>query len=217
MDNNIIFKDKKIKHIDNYDLGISGENEQETLLFSFEDDFMDGTCFLELELPGGKKGLIELERVDSCYRLEVKNSLLGRKGPVRMQLKVVNGTMVWKSVIFEMHVVEAINAIETLEDDYPNFVDWAKIRLNDLEEAIKQVSERVNSFGEIEPEVWEIVKDIRQTDIDNWNGKSDFSGDYNDLLNKPDLSTFVTESDLNDKLGEIDTLLTNIVVESEAI
>lgn len=57
-----------------------------------------------------------------------------------------------------------------------------------------------------------LVEDLRK--VLNF---SNFSGDYNDLSNKPDLSTFVTESDLNDKLGEIDTLLTNIVVESEAI
>lgn len=34
--------------------------------------------------------------------------------------------------------------------------------------------------------------------------------DYNDLENKPDLSVFVTEADLNDKLGSIESLLAEV-------
>ena len=35
---------------------------------------------------------------------------------------------------------------------------------------------------------------ITSTDITNWNGKSDFSGNYNDLTNKPTIPAAVTES-----------------------
>lgn len=39
---------------------------------------------------------------------------------------------------------------------------------------------------------------IKSTDIDNWNAKSEFSGDYNDLINKPEIP-----SDLTDLTGTL--------------
>ena len=68
MENKLIFKDKELVKDDNYVLGISGENEQEVLVFGFEDGFVDGTCYLELELENGTKGSIELKKVDETYR-----------------------------------------------------------------------------------------------------------------------------------------------------
>ena len=47
---------------------------------------------------------------------------------------------------------------------------------------------------------------IKSTDIENWNNKSDFSGDYDDLTNKPDLSQFITNTVNN---------LTNYYLKSE--
>lgn len=185
MKNEIIFKDKKIGHIDNCDLGISGENEQETLIFSFEDGFVDGTCYLELEFENGKKGSIELKKVDETYQLEVKNSLLTHKGTVKMQLKIVQKTAVWKSVVFEMHVLEAINAAETIEEQYPNWVDGMTIRISELEEGMKQIDKKIDDFEETDPTVPSHVKEITQEDIEGWNNKSEFSGNYEDLENKP--------------------------------
>lgn len=39
-----------------------------------------------------------------------------------------------------------------------------------------------------------VASDITSSDISNWNGKSDFSGSYNDLTNKPTIPPEVTES-----------------------
>ena len=50
--------------------------------------------------------------------------------------------------------------------------------------------------SETDPTVPSYVKNITQTNITNWNNKSDFSGDYNDLSNKPtipDVSNFITK------------------------
>ena len=67
-----------------------------------------------------------------------------------------------------------------------------------------------------------VLDDISSTDISNWNGKSDFSGSYNDLTNKPsipdstsdltndsgfitkavnDLTNYTTTTDMNTALG----------------
>lgn len=194
MENKLIFRDKELKGIDNYVLGISGENEQEMLVFCFEDGFVDGTCYLELEFENGKKGSIELEKENETYRLEVKNSLLRFEGTVKMQLKIVQKTAVWKSMTFEMHVLEAINAVETIEEQYPNWVDGMTIRVSELEEGMRQIDKRVDDFQEIDPTVPSHVKRITREDIEGWNNKSEFSGNYEDLENKPqipDVSEFI--------------------------
>ena len=48
--------------------------------------------------------------------------------------------------------------------------------------------------SETDPTVPSYVKNITQENINNWNNKSDFSGDYNDLSNKPTIPAEVTES-----------------------
>ena len=47
---------------------------------------------------------------------------------------------------------------------------------------------------------------ISSSDISNWNGKSDFSGDYNDLTNKPSIPTYSEISEANIKQGSSSTV-----------
>ena len=188
MENKLIFKDKELVRWDNTVLGISGENEQETLVFSFEDGFVDGTCDLDIEFPNGEKGCIEkLEKDEEneCYKLVVKSGLLRYEGIVKMQLKIIQKTEVWKCKDFEMHVLEAINAVETIEEQYPTWAKRMTIRVSELEEGMKQIGEKVDNFEETDPTVPSHVKKITKKDIENWNNKSDFSGNYEDLENKP--------------------------------
>ena len=42
---------------------------------------------------------------------------------------------------------------------------------------------------EMDPTVPSYVKEITEEDINNWNNKSEFSGDYNDLINQPTIPT----------------------------
>lgn len=48
-------------------------------------------------------------------------------------------------------------------------------------------------LDEKDPTVPDFVKEISEQDIENWNNKSDFSGNYNDLLDKPDIPTKLSE------------------------
>lgn len=150
IDNKIILKNKEAD-CETSILGISGENEQQRLVFSFEDKFIDGTCYLELELPSGKKGSIKLNKEDEAYCVIVKNSLLTQTGKVRMQLKIIQKTAVWKSIIFDMTVVEAIKALETIEEDYPNWVEGMTIRMGELEEGVSQIAKEVDGFDRLIP------------------------------------------------------------------
>lgn len=55
----------------------------------------------------------------------------------------------------------------------------------------------ITGYTETDPTVPSHVKSITQANITNWNNKSDFSGNYNDLTNKPtipDVSDFITKN-----------------------
>lgn len=56
-----------------------------------------------------------------------------------------------------------------------------------------KTSDLLNDSGfisqEVDPTVPNHVKNITQTNINNWNAKSNFSGSYNDLTNKPTIPT----------------------------
>ena len=53
----------------------------------------------------------------------------------------------------------------------------------------------ITGYTETDPTVPSHVKGITQANITSWNNKSDFSGDYDDLTNKPDLTNYVTNTD----------------------
>ena len=62
-----------------------------------------------------------------------------------------------------------------------------------------KTSDLTNDSGfissESDPTVPSHVKSITQENINSWNNKSDFSGNYNDLSNKPTISTFSYDSE----------------------
>lgn len=62
---------------------------------------------------------------------------------------------------------------------------------------------------ELDPSVPQYVKNIKEEDINKWNNKSNFSGNYEDLNNLPelpDVSNFMTEQDVKDLLENKDCL-----------
>ena len=70
-----------------------------------------------------------------------------------------------------------------------------------IEDIVTKTSELINDSGFISQEIdpvysSSVASGITSNDITNWNNKSDFSGDYNDLTNKPvipDVSQYVTK------------------------
>lgn len=53
-------------------------------------------------------------------------------------------------------------------------------------------------------------KFVTASEKTTWNNKSDFSGNYNDLSNKPDLSVYATITYVNNLVGDIETILTTL-------
>lgn len=62
----------------------------------------------------------------------------------------------------------------------------------------------ITGYTEADPTVPSHVKAITQNDINSWNGKSNFSGDYNELTNKPTIPStegFITTEQLTQGLA----------------
>ncbi|MBQ6628522.1 MAG: tail fiber protein [Methanosphaera sp.] len=66
----------------------------------------------------------------------------------------------------------------------------------------------ISSYTETDPTVPSYVKSITQANITSWNNKSDFSGSYNDLTNKPTIPD--STSDLTNDSGFIDNTVSNL-------
>lgn len=69
---------------------------------------------------------------------------------------------------------------------------------------------------EIDPTVPAYVKEITEEDISNWDNKSEFSGDYDDLTNKPTIPTVPTNvSEFTNDAGYLTEIPSEYVTESE--
>ena len=92
---------------------------------------------------------------------------------------------------------------------------------SDLESSVQtslgKADTALQSYTETDPTVPSYVKNISQTDITNWNNKSDFSGDYNDLTNKPtipvvptNISSFTNDSNYQNA-KQVQTAINNAI------
>ena len=118
-------------------LGISMENLQGSIICYF-DEFVDGVAWLEVQMPDETKGYFMMEKVDETYVLPIKSSLLKESGLINMQFRITEGTNieeipVYKSNIFYCKVKEAINSITEIPEEYPQWIDMANIKLNEID------------------------------------------------------------------------------------
>lgn len=120
----LISKNKRIiLHRDKRTLGMNGENLQEVLLFVL-DEKTEGTGIVEVELPDGTKGIIEVERTEEGYELPVKSSLMDQTGAVKFQLRILHDDVeIFKSEIISLEVKDSINATETIPEQYPSWLE----------------------------------------------------------------------------------------------
>lgn len=142
----LISRDKRIiLHRDKRTLGMNGENLQEVLLFVL-DEKIEGTGIVEVELPSGEKGMIEVERTEEGYELPIKSSLMSQTGFVKFQLRILHDEVeIFKSEIIALAVKDSINATETIPEQYPSWIDNLENLKQDLEKAEQ---ERVSNENE---------------------------------------------------------------------
>jgi len=123
-------------HKDKDFIGVSNENEVEKLRIELDEEKIieDTIPYLEIEFPDMTKKIIQMNRKsDTEAEIEIKNSLLKQEGCLKLQFVLINNdNTVFKSEIFELKVLEAINATENLEDDYPGILT----RIDELEKKV---------------------------------------------------------------------------------
>ena len=108
------------------------------------------------------------------------------------------------------------------EDDITNWDNKSNFSGNYIDLSGKptiptNISQLANDTGyltsESDPTVPNHVKSISQQDINNWNGKSNFSGNYNELTNKPSIPTKLSQliNDENFLKEEVDPTVPSYV------
>ena len=169
----LISRDKRIiLHRDKRTLGMYGENLQEVLLFAL-DEKIEGKGIVEVELPDGTKGMIEVNSTEEGYELPVKSSLLTQTGFVKFQLRILHDDVeIFKSEILPLEVKDSINATATIPEEYPSWIDTLTNLKQDLEKAeqervsnenerISAEEERQENFTEMQKTVESAVSNIK--------------------------------------------------------
>lgn len=177
--------DRKTLHKDRRSLGMNGENLQEVLLFCL-DEKIEGNGIVEVELPDGTKGMIEVESTEEGYELPVKSSLLTQTGFVKFQLRILHDNVeIFKSEIIALEVKDSINATETIPEQYPTWIDNLTTLKQELEKAeserVSNENERISAeetrqenFTEMQETVSNAVNNIKDlTDKYNSNAKKE--------------------------------------------
>ena len=129
-------------------IGNDGENLQEKLVFSFN-NFVNGTARLELLKHGATASYVMLTKVGETYELPIK-SVITKSGKLNMQLVITEGTddeeiPIFKSNVFYVIVNSSINAEIEEEEEYPQWIDVANTKLNEIDEALDDLQDKVDS------------------------------------------------------------------------
>lgn len=142
--NVLISKKTRMVTLSKSTLGNDGENLQENLVFSFVDEFVDGTARLEITMPDDTSSYAMLTKVDETYQLPVK-SVMTQEGKIAIQLVIVEGESaeeipIFKSNVSYLRVRNSINAEIEQEESYSQWIDVASEKLNELDSAINDAS-----------------------------------------------------------------------------
>lgn len=125
------------------------------------------------------------------------------------------GHEVFKTFLNECIFQPSINAVSPAPT--PEQVSEWNALVTELNQKMQEVEDLRDEIGgiseELDPTVPQYIKEIKQEDIENWNNKSEFSGDYNDLKNKPNIPTKTSQLE-NDK-GYMTSIPSEYVTESE--
>ena len=118
-------------------LGLSGENLQGNIIVKFSDEFVNGNAILEIQRDN-EKYYLTMQKENESYYLPILSSLLTNPTTIIMQVRITEGTSitdipVWKSNKFYLKVEESINAEITIPEEYPEWIDIANSKLNQID------------------------------------------------------------------------------------
>ena len=135
---------RKVFFEDNF-LGLTGENLQGYVVFSFKDKFVSGVPRVEI-VQGSNKYIItdmETDNENQAYKLPIKSILLTTNN-IQMQLVITesgeeDSIPVFKSKTFYLYVAESINAAEEIPEEYETWIDTLNAKVQEIDNKLAQV------------------------------------------------------------------------------
>ena len=124
----------------------------------------------------------------SLYEQEDKMSITAEENSLNANMKIIDSTLKEKADNSDIPT-----KVSELQND-SGFINSIPSEYKTKTENDNLYQEKGNYLTEeTDPTVPSFVKNIKETDISNWNNKSEFSGSYNDLTNKPTIPTVPTK------------------------
>ena len=175
-----------------------GYNSDYTAVFEFDEEWNGLTKTARFEMGGIWADVVLVD--DQC---DIPRSVLSKGF-----LTVGVFTPVMSTTQCEVYITPSIMDVNgPVPDPEPSVYEQIIERIDDIVVDPEVIGEAVEDYldehpiTETDPTVPQYVKNITQQDIANWNGKSDFSGSYNDLTDRPTIPT--KTSDLTNDSGFI--------------
>lgn len=137
-------KDGKVYICENIPIGRDGENLQSRFIFTFTDEFVNGTARIEYYNKEDEEKYFQiLTKEEEQYTIPIK-SVITKKGTLYMQLVITESEVeeeipIFKSNVFYVFVEKSINAEIEQPDEYPTWIEIANSKLASMDEAIEQV------------------------------------------------------------------------------
>lgn len=130
-----INRETRMVNLNKSTIGNDGESLQAKLIFSFEDEFVDGQARLEYTI-GGNSHYAMVKKVGETYELPVL-PMLTKVGQIDMQLVISSGTeeelSVFKSKMFYLYCNKSINTLIEEVPEYPAWIEVANAKLDALD------------------------------------------------------------------------------------
>ena len=196
-------------------LGLSGENLQGNIIVKFSDEFVNGNAILEIQRDD-EKYYLTMQKENESYYLPILSSLLTNPTTIIMQVRITEGTSitdipVWKSNKFYLKVEESINAEITIPEEYPEWIDIANSKLNQIDN-LDIDAEKIDNITTVTIEKkdgTEKIVEILDGEKGNKGDKGDTGADGQDGRDGQDGYTpqkgidYFTEQDIEEIEGDI--------------
>ena len=147
----IVVDNQGVVYKTNESAGITGENIQGRINIRFREisQTVEGIAYLEYkrynpDIKDYEKGLIKMDSTKDdegkiiMYSIPILSSLLKYTGNIEFQLRITENEIdnyipVYKSQVFNLSVLEAINAEAEIPEEYPTWLDIANEKIQEID------------------------------------------------------------------------------------
>lgn len=159
----IIVDNQGVVYKSNEYAGITGENIQGRINISFREvsQTVEGIAYLEYkrfnpDINDYEKGLIKMDSIKDdegkiiMYSMPILSSLLKYTGNIEFQLRITENEIdnyipVYKSQIFNLLVLEAIDGEAEIPEEYPTWLDTANEKIQEIDNI--NISSKETDYG----------------------------------------------------------------------